>query len=95
MLLSPSSCCLPHDRPINRETSCQATLFGKPADGEDGGLVSQGTIFSESEVRFLFYLSWVEGTGGQVLVPATLYKVCVNVFLPAATYLWAWSGCFQ
>lgn len=31
-----------------------ATLFGKPADGEDDGLVSQRTIFAELEFRLLF-----------------------------------------
>ena len=32
-----------------------ATLFRKPADREDGGLVSQRTVFSELEFRFLLY----------------------------------------
>ena len=31
------------------------TLFGKPADQEDGGLVSQRTIFRELEFRLLLY----------------------------------------
>ena len=32
-----------------------STLFGKPADREDGGLVSQRTIFPKSEFRLLLY----------------------------------------
>ena len=32
-----------------------ATLFRKPADGEDGGLVSQRTIFPELEFRLLLH----------------------------------------
>ena len=42
VLLSPSSLRSPHDRPINCRRGVEArnmTLFGKPADGEDGGLV--------------------------------------------------------
>ena len=31
------------------------TLFGKPADGEDGELVFQRTIFLKLEFRFFFY----------------------------------------
>ena len=32
-----------------------ATLFGKPAHGEDGGLVFQRTILPELEFRLLLY----------------------------------------
>ena len=32
-----------------------ATLFGKPADQEDGGLVSQRTIFPDLEFKTLLY----------------------------------------
>ena len=32
-----------------------ATLFGKPADGEDSELVSQRTSLLKSEFRFLLY----------------------------------------
>ena len=31
------------------------TLFGKPADREDSGLVSQRTILPELEFRLLYY----------------------------------------
>ena len=31
------------------------TLFGKPADGEDDGLVSQRTVFHKVEFRFILY----------------------------------------
>ena len=33
------------------------TLFGKPADQENGGLMSQRTILSELEFRLLLYWS--------------------------------------
>lgn len=33
-----------------------ATLFAKPADQEDDGLVSQITILSKLEIRFLFFV---------------------------------------
>ena len=31
------------------------TLLGKPADQEDGGLVSQGTVLPELEFRLLLH----------------------------------------
>ena len=31
------------------------TLFGKPADGEDSGLLSQRTVFPELQLRLLLY----------------------------------------
>ena len=43
MLPSPSSLCSTHDRPMNRRRGVEArktTLFGKPADREDGRLGS-------------------------------------------------------
>ena len=43
LLPSPSSLCSPHDRPVNRRRDVEArnmTLFRKPADREDGRLVS-------------------------------------------------------
>ena len=43
VLLSPSSLCSPYSRPMNRRRGAEArntTLFGKPADREDGRLVS-------------------------------------------------------
>ena len=44
VLPSPSSLCLLHDRPINPRRGVEArnmTLFGKPADREDGRVKSQ------------------------------------------------------
>ena len=44
LLLSLSSLCSPHDRPIKSKTGIEArntTLFRKPADREDGRLKSQ------------------------------------------------------
>ena len=44
LLPSLSSLCSPHDRPINRRRDVESrntSLFGKPADGEDGRLKSQ------------------------------------------------------
>ena len=44
MLLSPSSLCLPNDRPINQRRGAEArntTLFGQQAEREGGRLVSQ------------------------------------------------------
>ena len=51
-------------RASNQETMCwgeklalfnKMTLFKKPANREDGGLVPQGPIVPELEFRFLFY----------------------------------------
>lgn len=56
LLLSTSLYCSPHNRPTSREELLGqglVTLFGKPVDQEDGGLVSQWTIFPESEFRLL------------------------------------------
>ena len=63
------------------------TLFRKPADGEDGGLVSQRTIFPDLEFRTL--LHWKGNPGS-----TSLRRRCVNSFLPAAVHRWAGSGCF-
>ena len=50
MLPSPSSFCLPRSRPMNPRGGVEArntTLFGKPADREDGRLVSQNNHLVE------------------------------------------------
>lgn len=60
VLLSPSSFCLPHNRPINQETSLLeqgiTILIGKVADQEDGRLVSQKTTFPQSKFGLLLYI---------------------------------------
>ena len=63
MLLSPSSFCLPHNRPINQEMSLLeqgiTTLIRKVAEQEDGRLASQkssslslnlGSFYTEEKV---------------------------------------------
>ena len=54
-----SSYCSWHDRPINQEMSCwgkESQLYlESQTDQEDGGLVSQRTIYPELEFRLLFY----------------------------------------
>ena len=50
--------CSLHDRPIIKRQVVGArnmTLFGKPADREDGGLVPQRTILPELEFRLLLH----------------------------------------
>ena len=80
------------------------TLFRKPADREDGGLMSQRNILPR--VWMLVYLieqrgrgEEVKGKWGQVVVSLswsnqTLERRCVNVFLPAAIQRCTWSGRF-
>ena len=48
---SPSSLCVPHDRSVTRRPGVEATdtLFGKPADREDGRLTSQSSHLTRSE----------------------------------------------
>ena len=58
MLPRPSSYCSPHDRPINRDNLLGqgiVTLFGKSADLEDDGLVSQRTILPGLEFGLLLH----------------------------------------
>ena len=58
MLLSPSLYCSLHNRPVNRGMRVGARdsdFIQKPEDQEDGGLVSQRTIFPRLEVRLLLY----------------------------------------
>ena len=66
------------------------TSFKMPADQEDGGLVSQRTIFI-SENSGLFYTK--RGTS-KALLSVRLWQKCINSFLPAAIHGWAWSGGF-
>ena len=50
--------CSPRDGPINQDKLLWqgiVTLFRKPADQEDGGLVPQGTVLPELEFRLLLY----------------------------------------
>ena len=57
MLLSPSLLCLPHNRSVNLrdEVSQGIRLFGKPADREDGRLMSQSNHIVEGlEARFFY-----------------------------------------
>ena len=56
-LLSPSSYYSLHNGKSRDEVFGQeiVTLFGKSADREDGGLVSQRTILPESEFSLLLY----------------------------------------
>ena len=61
------------------------TLSEKPAGREDGGLVSQRTIFPELNSGFVN----TKRRGGKVLVPG-----CLNFFFSVAIYRWAWSGGF-
>ena len=71
------------------------TLFGKPADQEDGGLVSQGTVLLELEFRLLLYYDKRGGSGiKHSLVPVSLLRGCVSFFCPAVFHWWAWPGCF-
>ena len=48
-----SSYCLPHANKVLGQGI--VTLFGKPADQEDGELVSQRAILLELELRLLLY----------------------------------------
>ena len=79
-------------------------LFGKLAEWEDGGLSFQRTIFPQVRMQ----VSFVEQRGGgeevnlkrllchckYFLVPARLWRECINFFFPAAIHRWSWSGCF-
>lgn len=60
MLLSPSSFCSLHDRPVNWEISCWSkklmTLIEKPANWGDGRLAFLRTISSQSRFRVLLYM---------------------------------------
>ena len=78
------------------------TLFGKPANQEYGGPMSQRTILPRFGCQFLLQSKeW----GGKVkkvisyykyfLVSAKLHRGCVNFFFPVAIHRWAWSGCFM
>lgn len=57
MLPGLSSFCSLHDRPINQKVLGQrkATLLGKPANQEDGSLMSQRAISHQSELCLLLY----------------------------------------
>ena len=59
-----------------------ATLLGKSADQEDGGLLSQRTILPELEFSF-FYTKRGGSKVKHFLVLVSLQKGCVNVCLPA------------
>ena len=83
LLMSPISYCSLYNRSINRDMLLGQgimTLFGKWAEWEDGGLMSQRTIFPKLEFRLpLYYLkeevvkSWFwPDSGGDVLIPSFL-----------------------
>ena len=54
MLLRPNSLCLPHDRPMNQGAETRnMPLIRKPADREDGRLMSQNNHLSGSGCQLL------------------------------------------
>ena len=60
LLPSPSSYCSLTARQASKSTEMllgpeTVTLFGRPADIKDGGLVSQRTIFPSLEFKHLLY----------------------------------------
>ena len=58
VLPSPSLLCSPHDRPTNQRRGAEArktTSLGKPADGEDGRLVSLKNHLIGGLVASFFY----------------------------------------
>ena len=71
---------------MNRETRCPAEeqwLFGKPADWEDGGLVSQRITSPELELRLLSYQKGGVGAADcrKLLVPESFFPAPVHVDL--------------
>ena len=54
-LLSPNSLCLPQDRPMNRGVETRnMPLIRKPADREDGRLMSQNDHLSGLDASFFY-----------------------------------------
>ena len=92
LLPSPSSLCLSHDRSVNRRPGIEArnTLFGKPADREDGRLMFQSSHHMRSECQVLLQVKDWERLGNRVKRPlisqipprmASLGQGCVNFLL--------------
>ena len=81
-----------------------ATLFGKPADWEDGELASKNHLaWFGSLVAFIEQSGEVEREAFKLKKPVncckcflvpTILRRCVNFFFPVATHRWARSGYF-
>ena len=104
LLPSPSSLCLPHNRPINQRRGAEArntTLLGKPADWEDSRLTSHRNHL----VRVWMPVSFIEHRArrwrNKVKRPlisqmspgmARLGGRCVTFSLPVAIHKWTGPG---
>ena len=108
VLSSPSSFCPLQDRSMNRRQGVEArimTLFWKPADQEDGRLMSQNNHHIRVWMPGFFYNK--VGEGEEVkwkrllilqisLGMVSLRRGCVNFFLPLTIHRWtgSWTKAF-
>ena len=100
LLPSPSSLCLPHNRPINQRQGAEVrnmTLLGKPADWEDSRLITRRNHLFSVWMPVSFIEHRAGRWGNKVKRPliwqispwmASLGRRCVAFSLPVAIHRW-------
>ena len=104
LLPSPSSLCLPHNRPINQRQGAEVrnmTLLGKPADWEDSRLITRRNHLFSVWMPVSFIEHRAGRWGNKVKRPliwkispgmASLRRRRVTCSLPVATHRWTGPG---